>query len=69
SSIPPLVLTGVTKKAFSEFRLMEFKNNNLIFLDYVSEELLPLFYANADLIVNTSRYEGFGIPILDALTT
>lgn len=68
SSVPPMVFTGVNEKSISDFGLLNYNNKYLIFLDYVPDEILPLLYKNADLVVNTSQYEGFGIPILDALT-
>jgi glycosyltransferase involved in cell wall biosynthesis len=35
----------------------------------VSEEELPLLYASADLLVYTTLYEGFGLPILEAMAS
>jgi glycosyltransferase involved in cell wall biosynthesis len=37
------------------------------FLDYVSDEDLPLFYQNALCFVLPSLYEGFGLPVLEAM--
>lgn len=37
------------------------------FLDTVTDEELPLFYENAKLFVLPSLYEGFGLPILEAM--
>jgi glycosyltransferase involved in cell wall biosynthesis len=37
-------------------------------LDYLSDELVALFYAKADVFVYPSYYEGFGLPILEAMT-
>lgn len=37
-------------------------------LDYLSDEQVALFYANADVFVYPSHYEGFGIPVLEAMT-
>lgn len=36
-------------------------------LGYVSEELLPGLYAGARVVVMPSRYEGFGLPCLEAM--
>lgn len=41
--------------------------NKIHFLGYVNEELLRAFYAHADALVYLSEYEGFGLPILEAL--
>lgn len=41
----------------------------VIFLGYVSEEDLPCFYQSASLFVFPSLYEGFGLPILEALVS
>lgn len=38
------------------------------FLDMVAEEDLPLLYAGATLFVFPSEYEGFGFPILEAMS-
>jgi glycosyltransferase involved in cell wall biosynthesis len=37
------------------------------FLDYVPAEELPALYAGADVFVMPSLYEGFGLPILEAM--
>ena len=37
-------------------------------LGYLSNELVALFYQQADLLVYPSYYEGFGLPILEAMT-
>src|SRR3990167_11051261 len=37
------------------------------FLDYVSDEDLPLLYKNALCFVLPSLYEGFGLPVLEAM--
>ena len=39
---------------------------DLIPLGYVAEQDLPVLYAGADAFVFPSRYEGFGIPVLEA---
>lgn len=44
------------------------KNNNIIYLDFVSQPLLNWLYDNTSLFVFPSFYEGFGFPPLEAGT-
>ncbi len=37
-------------------------------LDYLPDELVALFYTNAEVFVYPSYYEGFGLPVLEAMT-
>ncbi|MBE9035239.1 glycosyltransferase family 4 protein [aff. Roholtiella sp. LEGE 12411] len=37
-------------------------------LDYLSDKLVALFYSKADVFVYPSHYEGFGLPVLEAMT-
>ncbi len=37
-------------------------------LGYLSDELVALFYQQADLLVYPSYYEGFGLPVIEAMT-
>ncbi len=37
-------------------------------LNYLSNELVALFYSRADVFVYPSHYEGFGLPVLEAMT-
>lgn len=37
------------------------------FLDYIASEDLPIFYQNAHCFVLPSLYEGFGLPVLEAM--
>jgi glycosyltransferase involved in cell wall biosynthesis len=41
---------------------------NIYHLDYLSDELVALFYSRADVFVYPSHYEGFGLPVLEAMT-
>jgi glycosyltransferase involved in cell wall biosynthesis len=43
-------------------------NNSIYHLDYLSDELVALFYSKADVFVYPSYYEGFGLPVLEAMT-
>jgi glycosyltransferase involved in cell wall biosynthesis len=42
--------------------------NQIHHLDYLSNELVALFYSKADVFVYPSHYEGFGLPVLEAMT-
>ena len=42
--------------------------NQIHHLDYLSDELVALFYSKADVFVYPSHYEGFGLPVLEAMT-
>jgi glycosyltransferase involved in cell wall biosynthesis len=41
---------------------------NIYHLNYLSDELVALFYSRADVFVYPSHYEGFGLPVLEAMT-
>ena len=40
--------------------------NDVIALGYMPDEVLPAIYSGADLFVFPSKYEGFGMPVLEA---
>jgi len=42
--------------------------NEIHHLNYLSDELVALFYSKADVFVYPSHYEGFGLPVLEAMT-
>lgn len=41
--------------------------DSVVFLENITDEELPLFYENAECFVLPSLYEGFGLPILEAM--
>jgi len=41
---------------------------HIISLDYVPREMLPAIYSGASIFVYPSRYEGFGLPVLEAMS-
>lgn len=43
-------------------------SRNLIVANYVPDEVLPMLYQEAALFVLPSLYEGFGLPVLEAMT-
>jgi glycosyltransferase involved in cell wall biosynthesis len=65
-----LVVVGKHKKYYKQVHQF-LKENNLkhkaFFLDKVDFEDLPAIYQMAALFIYPSRYEGFGIPVLEAL--
>lgn len=52
---------------FQEIESSRWKEN-IHHLDYLSDELVALFYSKADVFVYPSHYEGFGLPVLEAMT-
>lgn len=65
-----LVVVGFTRWKFSKD--LELVNqlglrNYVLFKGFVSDEEIPAFYNLADLFVFPSLYEGFGIPVLEAM--
>ncbi|MDH6067716.1 glycosyltransferase family 4 protein [Chrysosporum ovalisporum APH033B] len=42
--------------------------NKIHHLEYLNNQLLGLFYSQADVFVYPSHYEGFGLPLLEAMT-
>ena len=42
-------------------------NENIVFTSYVDEKDLPALYSHATLFVYPSLYEGFGLPVLEAM--
>lgn len=44
-----------------------FFEKNVVHIGYVSDEDLPVLYSHAEWFVFTSRYEGFGLPPLEAM--
>ena len=66
-----LVIAGKPQNAaravFREARRLGLDENGLNVLGYVPEADLPHLYAGADLLLNTSLYEGFGLPLIEAM--
>ena len=60
-------------KRYSNYTVPEQKikeldlESNVIMVGYVPDEELPLYYQGAEMLVFPSMYEGFGIPILEAM--
>ncbi len=65
----PLLIVGRTTPYIKEIHeyIAEHSLENIIFLKDVPNEDLPGIYQMADVFIYPSRFEGFGIPILEAL--
>lgn len=68
----PLVVVGKPQKYFA--KVLEYITENdlkdrVIFLRDIDNETLPIIYQLATVFIFPSIYEGFGIPILEALTS
>jgi len=66
-----LVIAGQLKGNFHNQTINFIHKNNLIddivLLGFIAEELKTYLYTNADFVVYPSLYEGFGLPVLEAM--
>lgn len=65
-----LIIVGKRYANYSQpEKMIEHLNleDEVIFTGYVADELLPLYYQGATALIFASLYEGFGIPILEAM--
>jgi glycosyltransferase involved in cell wall biosynthesis len=69
ADIPLVVIGKPTKylKRVKKYIAAGKLTNRVIFLDKVNFEDLPAIYQQASVFIYPSRYEGFGIPVLEAL--
>lgn len=68
----PLVVVGKKKSYFNkvmDYITANHLQNRVIFLDNVENSELPAIYREAELFIFPSVFEGFGIPIIEALTS
>lgn len=67
---PPLVIVGKEQLADENFKQVyqqcDFKDQ-ITFTGYVAEDDLPLLYNLARIFIFPSLYEGFGLPVLEAI--
>jgi glycosyltransferase involved in cell wall biosynthesis len=66
-----LVLVGkqlpYAQEVLAEASRLGLDSSRLILLGFVRDEDLPYLYAGAALLLNTSLYEGFGLPLAEAM--
>jgi glycosyltransferase involved in cell wall biosynthesis len=71
SDVPKLVVAGgkgwFYDQIFAEVERLGL-TGEVIFPGYVMQQELPLWYNASDIFVYPSRYEGFGLPVLEAMT-
>ncbi len=68
----PLIITGKSAKGSDQIRQRANEPDiaaNIRLLDYVSDEELVSLYRMASLTIYPSRYEGFGLPVLEAMAS
>jgi len=70
SDLPPLVIAG--KKGWLESEVFRVAKqsaaaNDIVFTGYVSEAELPALYSGALCFVYPSYFEGFGLPVVEAM--
>ncbi|MBI3921151.1 MAG: glycosyltransferase family 4 protein [Armatimonadetes bacterium] len=68
--IPDLVIAG--KRGWMEKEIFETVetlalSGSVQFVDYVPDEMLPTLYSAAKLLIYPSLYEGFGLPVVEAM--
>jgi glycosyltransferase involved in cell wall biosynthesis len=63
-----LVLIGTKGRGFAEFERKITLRNDILHLGYVNENDLYGYYVHAKAFIFPSLYEGFGIPLLEAMS-
>lgn len=66
-NLPPLVVVGVRREGVEKERDSEI-DSNIIYAGRVSDSELAWLYSKAVALQFPSKYEGFGIPLLEAMT-
>jgi len=67
-----LVITGIKhnrEKWYNKIEKYDLNNDRVIFTGYVTDEELKFLYTEATIFIFLSIYEGFGIPILEAMSS
>lgn len=62
---PELIMAGgFNKKVFNSFQK---KCNNIVFIENFSDQKLASLYKNCEAVIFPSKFEGFGIPLLECI--
>lgn len=70
ATAPQLVIAGEADPRYREAEQEACRlglGHNVVFTDYVDQLALSALYRQASLVVSFSRYEGFGLPLLEAM--
>lgn len=62
-----IVIAGNVSKELQKKSQFQYEKNKVLFLGYVSDQELVSLYKNAGCFAFLSTYEGFGIPLLEAM--
>jgi len=68
SSVPPLVVAGSAGWGDDELAARVASTRNVVFIGHVGDDDLPAIYAGAHALCYPSIMEGFGLPILEAMS-
>lgn len=69
---PKLVIIGQRDFGYAAILAMigaDHLKDEVVLLENINDDLLPVFYRNAAMLVYPSRAEGFGMPILEAMAS
>ncbi|WP_426279050.1 glycosyltransferase family 4 protein [Chryseobacterium sp. S-02] len=62
-----LLIVGKKDVFFINEKINNLENDNIFFTGFVNEDTLKYVYEKSSFLVLPSRYEGFGLPILEAM--
>lgn len=68
SHVPPLVVAGSTGWGRDDVRARSSTSDRVMFVGHVADADLPAVYAGASVLCYPSLMEGFGLPILEAMS-
>jgi glycosyltransferase involved in cell wall biosynthesis len=68
SNTHDLIIVGSENKIFKNVNLLESSKRNIIYTGYLDKKIMIEYLRMADLFISVSLYEGFGIPVLEAIT-